>query len=58
MRKWFKSQTKESRRNIILMILLILMFILGIIIRRDFIGSEMQGTVDKYKKLFSRDSIR
>lgn len=34
------------------MVLLVLMFIIGIIVRWDFIGKELGTTVDRYSDMF------
>ncbi len=58
LRDRFNALPKDSRRNIIMMIILMVMFIIGIIIRWDYIGGELKGTTDTYKELFTRDSIQ
>lgn len=54
----FTALPKESRTNIIVMIILGLMFVVGIIIRWDYISGEVSSTVDHYVDMFDADSIK
>ncbi len=52
--KWFKSLSKESKKNIVMMVLIMIMFIIGIIVRWDYISAELGGLADRYKEMFNR----
>lgn len=49
----FKAMPKQSRNNIVVMILLVIMFIVGIIVRWDYISKELIGVKDTYVEVFS-----
>lgn len=44
--------TKESKRNIIAMCIIGLMFIIGIIVRWDYVSKEFKFGIDRYTKGF------
>lgn len=45
------SETPEiNRRNVIIMLIIALVFIIGIIVRRDYIKHEMKDTYNFYKE--------
>lgn len=48
----YKGQTKESRRMIVIMILLVIMFVIGIFIRWDYIKGEVKEGVNRYIEVF------
>lgn len=54
----FYSYSRESRQNIIVMLLLVIMFIIGIAVRWDYIKKEMGGSVDRYVQIFNPDSLK
>lgn len=41
-----EKKDKESRLNIRIMIALVIVLLIGIIVRRDFIASELKATFD------------
>lgn len=49
---------KQSRTTIFIMILLVVMFITGIIIRWDYIAKEVSSSVDHYIHFFNPDSVK
>lgn len=53
----FHSYSKESRQTLMIMFLLIIMFIVGITLRWDYIKEEIGGSVDRYVQMFNPDSI-
>lgn len=54
----FYSYSKESRQTLIIMFLLIIMFIIGITLRWDYIEQEIGGSVDRYVQMFNPDSMK
>lgn len=54
----FYSYSRESRQNIIVMLLLVIMFIIGITVRWDYIKKELSGSVDRYVQVFNPDSLK
>lgn len=44
--------TKESKRNIIVMCVIGLLFVIGIIVRWEYVSKELKFGVDRYTKGF------
>lgn len=54
----FYALSKESRKNIIVMLILVLMFIIGIIVRWSYVSTEIKDSVNRYVEVFNPDSLK
>ena len=53
----FKALPKESRNNIVVMIILMFLFIVGIATRWDYIKTEVGDSVNRYVEVFDQKNI-
>lgn len=54
----FDALPKESRTNIIVMMIIGLMFIVGIIVRWGYVSTEIKDSVNRYVEVFNPDSLK